>query len=124
MSIHHDLPPVNTLRLDDLFDADKRTSDRAARLAMTAADMIRSAENRYRVEYMLDLVHQGGYGRVEVVVPVDDPASAPWVHLLPVGWQQTLDKRARALNRLAVSRFAIAWSQEIRMYALATLLGR
>lgn len=24
----------------------------------------------------------------------------------PVGWQQTLDKRARALNRLAVSRFA------------------
>ena len=88
MSIHHDLPPVNTLRLDDLFDADKRTSDRAARLAMTAAEMIRAAENRYQREYMLDLVQQGGYNRVECVVPLDDPSAAPWVHLLPVGWAQ------------------------------------
>lgn len=79
---------VNTFLKDSLFDADKRISDRAARLAMTAAEMIRAAENRHQVEYMLDLVHQGGNGRVEVVMPVDDPASAPWVHLLPVGWSQ------------------------------------
>ena len=81
---------VNTpIELDSLFDGDARLVDRAQRLAMTAAEMIRAAENRWHHEYMLDLVHQGGNGRVEVVVPVDDPAAAPWVHLLPVGWQQT-----------------------------------
>lgn len=90
MSIPRSSTNVNTSsKLDSLFDADKRTSDRAERLAMTAAEMIRAAENRYQREYMLDLVHQGGNGRVEVVMPVDDPASAPWVHLLPVGWAQT-----------------------------------
>ena len=90
MSIPRSNTNVNTpLKLDDLFDADKRTSDRAARLAMTAHDMIKAAEHRYQREYMLDLVHQGGNGRVQVVVPVDDPASVPWVHLLPAGWRQT-----------------------------------
>ena len=81
---------VNTpIRLDSLFDGDARLVNRAERLAMTAAEMIRAAENRYHHEYMLDLVHQGGYNRVEVVMPYADPNGSPWVHLLPVGWRQT-----------------------------------
>lgn len=52
--------PVNTpLKLDSLFDGDARLVNRAERLAMTAAEMIRAAENRWHREYMLDLVHQG-----------------------------------------------------------------
>lgn len=81
---------VNTpIELDSLFDGDARLVDRAQRLAMTAAEMIRAAENHYHHEYMLDLVHQGGYNRVEVVMPYADPNGSPWVHLLPVGWRQT-----------------------------------
>ena len=41
--------------------------------------------------------------------------------LLPPGAARAVGLLAALL--LAVSRFAIAWSQEIRMYALATLLG-
>lgn len=81
---------VNTpTKLDFLFDGDARQVNRAERLAMTAAEMIRAAENRWQREYMLDLVHQGGNGRVEVVMPYADPSTSPWVHLLPVGWRQT-----------------------------------
>lgn len=81
---------VNTpTKLDSLFDGDARQVNRAERLAMTAAEMIRAAENRWQREYMLDLVHQGGNGRVEVVMPYADPSTSPWVHLLPVGWRQT-----------------------------------
>ena len=81
---------VNTpIEIDSLFDGDARQVNRAQRLAMTAAEMISAAENRYHHEYMLDLVHQGGYNRVEVVMPYADPNGSPWVHLLPVGWRQT-----------------------------------
>lgn len=89
MSIPRSNANVNTpVRLDDAFDADKRVKDKASRFAMTAAEMIHAAENRWQREYGIDLVHQGGYGRVEVVTPYDDPGSTPWVHLLPVGWVQ------------------------------------
>ena len=81
---------VNTpIEIDSLFDGDARQVNRAERLAMTAAEMIRAAENRWHREYMLDLVHQGGYNRVEVVMPYADPNASPWTHLLPVGWRQT-----------------------------------
>lgn len=81
---------VNTpIEIDSLFDGDARQVNRAQRLAMTAAEMISAAENRYHHEYMLDLVHQGGYNRVKVVMPYADPNGSPWVHLLPVGWRQT-----------------------------------
>ena len=90
MSIHHDLPPVNTpLKLDDLFDADKRTSDRAERLAMTAAEMVQAAENRWNIQYGVFRVYQGGVGWVECATPYYDPSTHPWVHLLPAGWRQT-----------------------------------
>lgn len=67
-------------------DADARVIDRAERLAMTASQMVRAAENRYGREYRLDHVYQGGIGWVEALTPTDDPQASPWVHLLPVGW--------------------------------------
>lgn len=89
MSIPRSNQSVNApIDLDSLFDGDKRTTDKAERLAMTAAQMIRAAENRWQAEYGLDIVHQGGYGRCECIVPYADPGASPWVHLLPIGWTQ------------------------------------
>ena len=79
---------VNTpVQLDSLFDADKRTTDRAERLAMTAAEMVRAAENRWNIQYGVFRVYQGGVGWVECATPYHDPSTHPWVHLLPVGWR-------------------------------------
>lgn len=75
--------------LDSLYDGDYRLTKRAERLAMTAAQVIRAAENRWQTEYGLDIVYQGGYGRCECIVPYADPGASPWVHLLPVGWTQS-----------------------------------
>ena len=82
-------PHVNTpIKIDDLFDADRRTANRAERLAMTAAEFVVAAENRWDIQYGVFRVHQGGVGWVECVTPYHDPSTHPWVHLLPVGWRQ------------------------------------
>jgi hypothetical protein len=87
MSIPRPQPRVNDpIELDSLFDGDKRAvGNAAARLAMTCAEMVQAAENRYGMEYHRQAVRQGGVGWVEVVMPADDPRAAPWVHLLPAG---------------------------------------
>ena len=79
---------VNTpIRLDSLFDGDARQVNRAERLAMTAAEMVRAAENRWNIQYGVFRVYQGGVGWVECATPYHDPSTHPWVHLLPVGWR-------------------------------------
>lgn len=97
--------PVNTpIALDSLFDADARTikNARGDRLALTKAQMITAAENRYGCEYEHARRHQGGVGYVDVLIPVEGPAdgsrpSTPWVHLLP--WTDTTYLiRAKAPN--------------------------
>ena len=82
---------VNTpIEIDSLFDGDARQVNRAERLAMTAAEMIRAAENRWQQEYKYGRRYQGGYGYIEVVIPAEDEQSAPWVHLMPVDWNTYL----------------------------------
>lgn len=77
---------VNTpTKLDSLFDGDARLVDRAERLAMTKAQMVIAAENRWNIQYGVFRVYQGGVGWVECATPYHDPSTHPWVHLLPIG---------------------------------------
>lgn len=73
------------LKFRDLNDGDARTIARADRLAMTVAEHVQAAENRWGMEYQREAVRYGGVGWVEVVMPADDPQAGPWVHLLPAG---------------------------------------
>ena len=88
-SIPRPKPVVNPiLQFRDPNDADARTINRADRLALTCAEMVQAAENRYGCEYERARRWQGGVGYVDVLVPVEGPAdgsqpSTPWVHLLP-----------------------------------------
>lgn len=112
-------PHVNTpvLQFHDINDADLRLREKAERLAMTAAEMIKAAENRYHVEYWTERVHQGGVGWVECVTPYDDPGCAPWVHLLPVGWRTTPQGAMRTyLVRKAAPNYGAAdWTESDNM---------
>ena len=80
--------PVNTpivFANERHADADRRQIDRADRLAMTKAQMVIAAENRWSLGYESSVEWQGGVGYVECVVPEGDRSISPWIHLLPIG---------------------------------------
>jgi hypothetical protein len=116
------------VKLDDLFDGDKRAVNNAAeRLALTVAEMVQAAENRYGMEYHRQAVRQGGVGWVEVVMPADDPQAAPWVHLLPAGKREvsvvgpdghrvTVDMPVYLVRAAAPHYGAPDWSESLLMH--------
>lgn len=88
MSIPRSSVPVNTPLVfanEQHADADQRQVDRAERLAMTKAQMVIAAENRYNLYYESSVEWQGGVGYVECIVPEGDRSKSPWIHLLPIG---------------------------------------
>lgn len=101
----------------DPNDADARLREKAERLAMTVAEFVVAAENRWNVKYGLFHVHQGGVGMVECVTPYEYPDSAPWVHLLPVGWRTTPQGARRTyLVRKAAPHYGAAdWTESDNM---------
>lgn len=121
MSIPRSSVPVNTPLVfanEQHADADQRQVDRAERLAMTIADLVRAASNRHQVEYWRYDVHIGGVGWIDSLQPKEYPQAGPWYYLLPIGTRTVNGKERRTyLIRAQKPNFSSPdWIESERMH--------